>query len=66
METVDDPPAKKVKLLDLPLSAAQRASIDKTLTKFKKQGSFDQLRKNVYSDFESSDAKAELVTALQG
>lgn len=43
---------KKYKASDLPLSAAQRQSIDSLLLSFKKGGSFDSVRKGIWADFE--------------
>ena len=45
---------KKLKLSDLPISGAQRATIDGLLLTFKKSGEFDKLRKSIFAQFESS------------
>jgi hypothetical protein len=45
---------KKLKLSDLPITGAQRSTIDGLLLTFKKSGEFDKLRKAVLAQFESS------------
>lgn len=42
---------KKFKTSELPLSAAQHASIDNLLFSFKKKGGFDSVRKKVWAEF---------------
>lgn len=45
---------KPVKLSDLPINSAQRNAIDDLITQFKKQGKYDELRKEVFAEFQSS------------
>lgn len=59
-------PRKRFKATDLPLSSTQRSAIDGLLHTFKKSGEFDAIRKNVYSQFDASEAKNTLTTALTG
>lgn len=42
---------KRFKTSDLPLTAAQRTSVDNLLYTFKKKGGFDNLRKQVWAQF---------------
>jgi hypothetical protein len=42
---------KKFKADDLPLSAAQHAAIDKLLHSFRKKGGFDNMRKQIWAEF---------------
>lgn len=42
---------KKFKADDLPLSAAQHAAIDKLLHSFRKKGGFDNIRKQLWAEF---------------
>jgi len=42
---------KKFKVDDLPLSATQHAAIDKLLHSFKKKGGFDNVRKQLWAEF---------------
>lgn len=54
---VDDailPQRKRLKASDLPLTSAQRSSIDNLLHTIKKKGAFDALRKKVWSQFDES------------
>ena len=44
----------KFRAFDLPLSSAQRSSIDNLLHTIKKKGEFDTLRKRIWSDFAES------------
>ena len=46
------PMRRKYKASDLPLTAAQRSSIDGLLTAVKRKGDFDTVRKRVWSQFE--------------
>lgn len=64
MQEVNEPPAKRVKLTELPISASQRSAITNILHSYKKKGSFDTLRKSVYAAYDSSPAKASLHNAL--
>ena len=45
---------KRFKTSELPLSSAQRSSIDTLLHTFKKKGEFDALRKEVWAGFNDS------------
>lgn len=45
---------KKFKLSDLPLSTAQRQSIDSLLFSFKKKGEFDSVRRKIWDEFNNS------------
>lgn len=45
---------KKLKLSDLPVSAAKRSAIDGLLLTFKKSGEFDKFRKGIFGQFDSS------------
>ena len=45
---------KKFKPSELPISAAQRASIDNLLYSFKKKGCFDSVRKKIWAEFNES------------
>lgn len=49
---------KKFKASDLPLSAAQRTSIDSLLYAFKKKGGFDSVRKKIWAEFSESVSKS--------
>ena len=42
---------KKFKADDLPLSAAQHAAIDRLLHSFRKKGGFDNMRKQIWAEF---------------
>ncbi|EEQ90298.1 hypothetical protein RJZ56_003131 [Blastomyces dermatitidis] len=55
---------KKFKTSDLPLSAAQRTSIDGLLYAFKKKGGFDSVRKKIWAEFSESEAKNSLTSSL--
>lgn len=55
---------KKLKSSDLPLTQHQHSTIDSLLHSFKKGGQFDAIRKKVFSQFESGDAKSSLVDSL--
>ncbi|KAL9056004.1 MAG: hypothetical protein Q9162_003183 [Coniocarpon cinnabarinum] len=55
-----EPPRKRLKLPDLPLAANQRTAINTILHAYKKRGSFDSLRKSVWSSFEASLSKSTL------
>ena len=48
------PPRKKIRITDLPLNSAQRASIDNLLHTIKKKGEFDFVRKRVWSQYAES------------
>lgn len=48
------PERKRPKVSELPLSSAQRASIDSMLHTFKKKGEFDALRKKAFAQFDKS------------
>lgn len=47
-------PRKKVKTSELPLSSAQRSTIDTLLHTIKKKGDYDALRKQVWSEYADS------------
>lgn len=47
-------PRKKVKTSELPLSSAQRSTIDTLHHTIKKKGVYDALRKNVWSEYTES------------
>ncbi|KAI4243357.1 MAG: hypothetical protein L6R40_003529 [Gallowayella cf. fulva] len=57
-------PRKRFKSSELPLNATQRSTIDGLLHTIKKKGEYDTLRKTVYSRFEDSDAKIDLINRL--
>ena len=42
---------KRFKTAELPLTAAQRTSVDNLLYTFKKKGGFDNIRKQVWAQF---------------
>lgn len=57
MDEISDfqlPPRKKPKTSDLPLSSAQRSSIEGMLHTFKKKGDFDSLRKKAFQQYNES------------
>ena len=54
LEEGESPLDKKVKVSDLPVSAAKRASMEALVQTFKKKGAFDDLRKKVWAKFEDS------------
>lgn len=47
------PPRKKIKTSDLPLSSATRGAIDDLTLRFKKEGHYDGLRKQVWDSMSS-------------
>lgn len=47
-------PRKKLKTSELPLSSAQRSTIDTLLHTIKKKGVYDALRKQVWSEYTDS------------
>lgn len=49
-----EPPRKKLKTSDLPLSSATRNAIEGLAHTFKKKGGYDALRKQVWEKFEAS------------
>ncbi|EGD97664.1 prostatic spermine-binding protein [Trichophyton tonsurans CBS 112818] len=55
---------KKFKLSELPISTAQRTTIENLLYSFKKKGGFDAVRKEVWAKFNDSDAKNSFTTSL--
>lgn len=64
---MEEPPSKRLKPTDLPLTSAQRQSIQSTLHTYKKKGEFDALRKSIYSRFYADPSlKAKLTSALTG
>ena len=58
MEDAVLPQRRKLKTSDLPLSSAQRSSIDSLLHTIKKKGEFDNLRKRVWSQYAESVSHA--------
>ena len=55
----------RFKISDLPLVKDQRSAIDALLLKFKKQGGYDSLRKQVWASYNTSDAKATLADQIR-
>lgn len=49
-----EPPRKRLKTSDLPLSSATRSAIEGLAHAFKKKGGYDSLRKQVWENFEAS------------
>lgn len=45
------PPRKKFKVTELPITQAKRSAIDSLQHTFKKKGEFDSIRKKVYAQF---------------
>lgn len=54
LELPAEPPKKKLKTSDLPLSSATRSAIEGLAHTFKKKGGYDTLRKQVWEKFEAS------------
>ncbi|KAL1590001.1 hypothetical protein WHR41_01402 [Cladosporium halotolerans] len=68
LDEVEDfqlPPRKKPKVSELPLSSAQRASIDGMLHTFKKKGDFDALRKKALQQYNESAQRGMFEAALR-
>lgn len=68
MDEVSDfqlPPRKKPKTSDLPLSSAQRASIEGMLHTFKKKGDFDSLRKKAFQQYNESAQRGMFEASLR-
>lgn len=61
----DLPPRKKPKISELPLSSAQRASIDGMLHTFKKKGEFDALRKKAFQQYNESAQRGMFEASLR-
>ncbi|KAI5298866.1 nucleolar complex protein 14 [Ascosphaera pollenicola] len=61
---IDQLQNKRFKAADLPLTAAQRQSIDGLLYCFKKGGDFDAVRKKIWADFAEGDALEEFKQLL--
>ncbi|KAK3680158.1 hypothetical protein LTR78_000535 [Recurvomyces mirabilis] len=59
------PARKKPKVSELPLSSAQRASIDGMLHTFKKKGEFDALRKKAFQQYNESAQRGMFEAALR-
>ncbi|SMQ47598.1 unnamed protein product [Zymoseptoria tritici ST99CH_3D7] len=59
------PARKKPKISELPLSGAQRASIDGMLHTFKKKGEFDSLRKKVFQQYNESAQRGMFEASLR-
>ncbi|KAJ5314210.1 Elongation factor Tu [Penicillium atrosanguineum] len=55
---------KKFKADDLPLSAAQHAAIDKLLHSFRKKGGFDNMRKQIWAEFNDGEFKTNFTDQL--
>lgn len=64
-EEYELPPRKKPKISELPLSSAQRSSIDGMLHTFKKKGEFDSLRKKTFQQYNESAARGIFENALR-
>ncbi|KAL3423282.1 hypothetical protein PVAG01_05029 [Phlyctema vagabunda] len=54
-KAAEGPARKKLKTSDLPLASATRAAIESLALAFKKKGNYDELRKQVWHDLESSN-----------
>lgn len=71
LDTMDDvsdfqlPPRKKPKTSDLPLSSAQRSSIEGMLHTFKKKGDFDSLRKKAFQQYNESAQRGMFEASLR-
>jgi hypothetical protein len=68
MDEVSDfqlPPRKKPKTSDLPLSSAQRSSIEGMLHTFKKKGDFDSLRKKAFQQYNESAQRGMFEASLR-
>lgn len=52
--------ARKFKASDLPLPSATRAAIESLAHAFKKEGAYDDIRKQVWEKFEASVSLARL------
>ncbi|KAK0279992.1 hypothetical protein LTR35_001041 [Friedmanniomyces endolithicus] len=61
----DLPPRKKPKVSDLPLSSAQRDSIDGMLHTFKRKGEFDALRKKAFQQYNESAQRGMFEASLR-
>jgi hypothetical protein len=59
------PPRKKPKTSDLPLSSAQRQSIEGMLHTFKKKGDFDSLRKKAFQQYNESAQRGMFEASLR-
>ncbi|GAB1742387.1 hypothetical protein NU219Hw_g7937t1 [Hortaea werneckii] len=59
------PPRKKPKISELPLSSAQRNSIDGMLHTFKKKGEFDALRKKAFQQYNESAQRGMFEATLK-
>lgn len=57
------PPRKKIKTSDLPLSSATRSAIDDLTLRFKKEGHYDGLRKQVWDSMSSGVSQMEVISA---
>ena len=56
----------RFKISELPLHKDQRSAIDSLLLKFKKQGGYDTLRKQVWESCNTSEAKTALTEQIYG
>jgi len=54
----------RFKISELPLVKEQRSTIDVLLNKFKKQGGYDALRKQVWAAYNTSEAKLGLTQSI--
>ncbi|KAK4963502.1 hypothetical protein LTR10_001131 [Elasticomyces elasticus] len=59
------PARKKPKISALPLSSAQRSSIDALLHTFKKKGEFDNLRKKTFQQYNESAQRGRFEASLR-
>lgn len=59
------PQRKKPKVSELPLSSAQRASIDGMLHTFKKKGEFDAIRKKAFQQYNESAQRGMFEASLR-
>ncbi|RMY96933.1 hypothetical protein D0862_08325 [Hortaea werneckii] len=64
-ESFQLPPRKKPKISELPLSSAQRNSIDGMLHTFKKKGEFDALRKKAFQQYNESAQRGMFEATLK-
>ena len=54
----------RFKISELPLVKEQRSAIDSLLLKFKKQGGYDSLRRQVWASYDTSEAKLALTEQI--
>ncbi|KAK2067990.1 hypothetical protein P8C59_001689 [Phyllachora maydis] len=58
------PIVRKFKSSELPLSSATRTSIDGLVHRFKKKGGYDEIRKQVWDQFEAGDYEAQVMKSV--